>query len=336
MQRPTITDVARHAKVSPTSVSFAFNNPAQLNPATVKRILDAANELGYQPNPHARALHRRRSDILGILVPQAISAVLDNPFFPVFLQGVSSICDEQGLGLLTISPLYGSLNKAIVRAPVDGFVIIGLDEQHKEIAPLLKRRVPFVIVDGDAETTASVNVDDINGAYAAAAHLLRHGHHDVLIMAFEVPPNRLYDPYHGVGARRAQGYQRAFAEYGITWDERRLLPTVSTMEGGEQSFEAAWMAGQRPTAILALSDAMALGAITAAQRHGVRIPEDMEMIGFDDVPLAALFRPALSTVRQQIFEKGQAAAELLVAALEGSAAESLLLPTELVLRETTR
>lgn len=337
MKRVTITEVARRAGVSPTAVSFAFNNPSQLNPATVDRILEAARELGYAPNPLARTLLSGRIGVLGILVPQALVAIFANPFFASFLQGVGSVCDDHGLTLLAIPPLDGSLDGAIARAPVDGLIIVGLNEHHHEVAPLLKRGVPFVIVDGDAEAAPSVNIDDEGGAYAAAAHLLAHGQVDVLILTFETPYTHLDNVYYGVGGRRLRGYQRAFMDYRVTWRDNWLLPSLSTMEGGEQSFNAAWDAGLRPTAVLAVSDVMAIGAVKAALQRGLRIPEDLEVIGFDDIPLAEMIRPALSTVRQPIVEKGRVAAELLVAALEGNRPpERVLLPTKLVLRETTR
>mgnify|MGYP005848684037 CR=1 FL=1 len=337
MKRVTITDVARLAGVSPTAVSFAFNNPSQLNPATVSRILNAARELGYAPNPLARTLLSGRVGVLGVLVPQALVAIFANPFFASFLQGVGSVCDDHGLTLLVVPPLDGSLDGAIARAPVDGLIIVGLNEHHHEVAPLLKRRVPFVIVDGDAEVASSVNIDDESGAYAAAAHLLAHGQRDVLILTFETPYTHLDNVYYGVGGRRLRGYRRAFIEYGVAWRDNWLLPSLSTVEGGEQSFNAAWDAGLRPTAVLAVSDAIAIGAIKAAQQRGLRIPQDIEIIGFDDIPLAELIQPALSTVRQPIIEKGRIAAELLIAALEGtSSPERVLLPTELILRGTTR
>lgn len=337
MKRVTITDVARLAGVSPTAVSFAFNNPSQLNPATVSRILNAARELGYAPNPLARTLLSGRVGVLGVLVPQALVAIFANPFFASFLQGVGSVCDDHGLTLLAVPPLDGSLDGAIARAPVDGLIIVGLNEHHHEVAPLLKRRVPFVIVDGDAEVASSVNIDDESGAYTAAAHLLAHGQRDVLILTFETPYTHLDNVYYGVGGRRLRGYRRAFIEYGVAWRDNWLLPSLSTVEGGEQSFNAAWDAGLRPTAVLAVSDAIAIGAVKAAQQHGLRIPQDIEIIGFDDIPLAELIQPALSTVRQPIIEKGRIAAELLIGALEGtSSPERVLLPTELILRGTTR
>lgn len=337
MKRVTITEVARRAGVSPTAVSFAFNNPSQLNPATVERILAAARELGYAPNPLARTLLSGRVGVLGVLVPQALVTIFANPFFATFLQGVGSVCDDHGLTLLTIPPLNGSLDGAITRAPVDGFIIVGLNEHHHEVAPLTRRRVPFVIVDGDAEVSSSVNVNDESGAFTAADHLLARGHRNVLILTFETPYTHLDDVHYGVGERRLRGYKRAFKEYGVHWRDHWLIPSLSTIEGGEHTFGVAWDAGLRPTAVLAVSDVMAIGVVRAALQRGLRVPDDIDVIGFDDIPIAALTQPALSTVRQPIVEKGRIAARLLIRTLEDERVlEHVLLPTELVLRETTR
>ncbi len=338
MKRATITDVARHVGVSTTAVSFAFNNPSQLNAATVAQILDAARELGYAPNPHARALLSRRAGVLGVLVPQALFAIYANPFFAAFLQGIGSLCDDQALALLAVSPLEGSLTSAIARAPVDGFIIVGLNESHAEVAPLIKRRVPFVIVDGEADTVTSVNIDDEGGAYLAARHLLQQGHCEILILTLEPLPNKQSALHDSVAARRLRGYQRAFEEEGADWARAMVVASISGVEDGEHSFTEAWEAGRRPTAVLAMSDAMAIGALRAALGRGIRVPNDLEIIGFDDIPVAALVTPPLSTVHQPIFEKGRTAAELLVARLENpaSSAERIMLPVELMLRGTTR
>lgn len=337
MKRATITDVAKRVGVSPTAVSFAFNNPSQLNATTVDQILEAAAELGYAPNPHARALLSRRAGILGVLVPQALFAIYANPFFATFLQGVGSVCDEQALGLLTVSPLEGSLTNAITRAPVDGFIIVGLNEEHEEVAPLVKRRVPFVIVDGDAKSATSVNVNDQTGAYDAAYHLLSRGHRDVLIMTFEPRPDDTGQMHHSVGTRRLFGYRQAFERYGLAWRRNDLVPSISGIEDGEQNFLQSWQAGRRPTAVLTMSDAMAIGVVRAATHLGLSVPDDLEVIGYDDIPIAPLMTPPLSTVHQPIYEKGRTAAEMLVAVLEGGRpASPVLLSTELVLRGTTR
>lgn len=321
--------------MSPSAVSAAFNDPAQLSEATAARIVATARRLGYAPNPHARALHSRRSGVLGVLFPQAIATVFANPFFAAFLEGIGSVTDERGIGLLTVSPVEGSLERAIAAAPVDGFVILGLDERHHEVAPLRKRGVPFVIVDGDTHSVSSVNVDDELGAYAAAKFLLDRGHRDVLVLTFETPRDRR-DVVQGVGSRRTRGYKRAFAEAGVRLTGEQLLPTPVSMDGGDRSFGVAWDGGRRPTALLAVSDIMALGALQAARRRGVRVPDDLEVIGFDDIPLAAASHPALSTVHQPIAEKGRLATQLLMRELDQKGPrERIVLPTELVLRETT-
>jgi len=280
----------------------------------------------------------RQVGVLGVLVPQGLGAIFENPFFAAFLQGVGTTCAEQDRSMLVVgSPADGALEDVIARAPVDGFIIVGLNESYTEVAPLRRRGVPFVIVDGDAETAASVNVDDEQGAYRAAEHLLAGGHRDVLILTFETPYGHLDDVFHGVGGRRLAGYQRAFREGRVPWRDEWLVPLVAGIEAGAEGFRSAWEAGRRPTAVLAVSDAIAAGVLTAAASIGLSVPDDLEVIGFDDVPLASLTTPPLSTVRQSVVEKGRVAAELLVDALaERGSAERIVLPTELVLRGTTR
>lgn len=336
--RVTIADVARRAGVSPTAVSFAFHNPGQLSAGTAERIMAAVRELGYAPSPFARALMSRKVGVVGVLAPQSIGAIFENPFFAALLQGVGTTCAEQDRSILVVgSPVDGALEDVIARAPVDGFIIVGLNEGYHEVTPLRRRGVPFVIVDGDAETAPSVNVEDEEGARLAAAHLLAGGHRDVLILTFETPYGHLDDAFHGVGGRRLAGYQRAFGDHHVAWRDDWLVPSVASVEGGAQAFLAAWEAGRRPSAVLAVSDAIAAGVMTAAAGLGLKVPDELEIVGFDDVPFASLTCPPLSTVRQPIVEKGRVAAELLLDALaERGSAERVVLPTELVLRGTTR
>lgn len=337
-KRVTISDVAKAAGVSRTAVSFAFNNPGQLGPETAERILVAAVELGYSPDPIARALLARHTNVIGILVPFSISASFANPFISSFMQGVGGICDQHGLSALIVSPLDGSLEEATKRAPVDGYIVLGLNEDHEEVAPLRRRGVSLVVVDGDANTVASVNADDEGGAYTAAIHLLEKGHRDILIITFQAPtPIHQGDVFYGVGGRRLRGYRRAFAGYNLELHYGQMVQSLTSIEGGAAALSVAWSKGLRPTAVLALSDAMAIGAVTEANRLGLDVPSDLEVIGFDDVPLAALVRPALSTVHQPIVEKGEIAARLLVSSLGGSSIpEQIQLPTRLVLRSSTR
>jgi alanine racemase len=331
-----IADVAREAGVSTTAVSFAFNNPHRLNPQTVTRILDVARRLGYAPSPHARALLSRTVGVIGVLVPQSIPSIFANPFFSAFYEGVGQVCEENGLSLLTVSPLAGSLYKAVANAPVDGFIVVGLNETHEDIEVLNKRNIPFVIVDGDAIKGPSVNIDDEHGAWLAADYLLRHGHRNILCMHFEVDytasPERIY----GLGLRRLNGYRRAFEAHNIGWNDHDIVPTPINVSGGADNFIAVWNSNRpHPTAVMAVSDVMAIGVIRAAKTIGLRIPEDLSIIGYDDIPLASWTNPALTTIRQPIVEKGETAAQLLLNVISGdTSAPKIVLPTELVIRSS--
>ncbi len=337
-KRVTITQVAQAAGVSPATVSFAFNNPEQVGSNTAQRVREIAQTMGYSPNPIARAMITRRTGVIGLLVPFSITSSFANPFFMEFLQGVGAVCDAHSISVLVVSPYKGSLEEATRRAPVDAYIVLGLSENHEELEPLRRRDVPFVIVDGDTQTRSSINVDDEGGAYAAAAHLLRAGHRDILIITFQnVPPEHRGDVHYGVGGRRLAGYRRAFAEFGCTPLADHLIPKMTSIEGGEEAFRSVLQAGMRPSAVLTMSDVHAIGAVREAQRFGMRVPQDLEVIGFDDIPLAGLISPALSTVRQPIQEKGRRAAELLIEALEELQPPiNLRMETELILRETTR
>jgi DNA-binding LacI/PurR family transcriptional regulator len=337
-KRVTIIEVAKAAGVSPTAVSFAFNNPERIGAETAERIRALATKMGYAPSPIARAMISSKTGAIGILVPSDLTATFANPFTSYFIEGVSAVCDEHSLSPLIVSPYESSLDEATRRALVDGYIVLGLDEKHAEIEPLRKRNVPFVIVDGDAESASEVNVDDEGGAYAAAAHLLAQGHRDIMIVTFEQPPSsHKGDVYYGVGGRRLRGYQRAFAESGASFSYDLLVQAATSVAGGAEAFKAAWSQGFHPSAVLAMSDAMAIGVCRAARDLGLWIPADLEVIGFDDLPLSSLLSPSLSTVHQSITEKGRLAAELLVRALEGEPSqEKVKLPTHLILRETTR
>lgn len=333
-----IEDVAAAAGVSPTAVSFAFNSPARLNAATVQRILKVADELGYAPNPHARALLARSVGVIGILTPQSLPSIFANPFYAAFHEGVGQVCEAHNLSLLTIS-VSQSLSAAAANAPVDGIIIVGLNEQHPEIEVLLRRKMPFVIVDGDSVVAPCINVDDEMGAFQAASHLLDAGHRDILTLTFELDYSAAHtDKVYGVGQRRLAGFRRAFTQAGVPWDDDFLIPTPSSVESGAEAFRALWSAGRRPTALLSMADIMAIGVLEAAAELGVRVPDDLSVIGFDDIPQAKWTNPPLTTVHQPILEKGEQAAQMLLALIanELPSPSRLMLPAELVIRASTR
>lgn len=337
-KRATIIDVAERAGVSIAAVSFAFNNPNQISSETAERIFSVAEELGYAPNAIARAMVSRSIGVIGVLVPMSITASFQNPFIAEFMNGVGSICDQHSLSALFVSPYEGSLLKATQRAPVDGFIVLGLNENHSEIEPLRQRHVRFIIVDGEASTVSQVNIDDEKGAYEATSYLLAKGHSNLMILTFEKPePSHNSDIFYGVGGRRYNGIYRAFQDAHVPFDFSMMVQALTSMDGGQDAFLAAWQSGFHPSAVFAFSDAMAIGILAAAKQLGLRVPQDLEVIGFDDILTAAFTNPSLSTVHQPIFEKGTIAASLLIDAISGKEKpQKILLPTRLVLRESTR
>jgi DNA-binding LacI/PurR family transcriptional regulator len=330
--RVTIADVASAAGVSKTAVSFAFNNPSKLGNATLERVLQVANDLGYAPHPAARALSMRRSGTIGLLIPQRLTTVFANPFLSELIQGLGELCDENDLTMLLVPPLDGSLEGAIRQASVDGFISLGLSPDDGALETLDRLGIPTVLVDSDASTHhPSVNVDDAGGAQAAARHLLDLGHRNLAVIV--LPPTRSH-ALTPTAARRLAGYRAALQVAGAP--EPRMVTAGATMAAGAFAFEALPKGKRRPTGVLAMSDMAAIGLMAAATAAGLRVPEDVSVVGYDDLPMAAWTTPRLTTVRQPIVEKGRLAARLLIQQLQGKVVASPPpLETSLVVRNST-
>ena len=332
LSRVTIADVARTAGLSKTAVSFAFNYPERLGQATLDRVLQVAEELGYTPHPLARALSLRRSGAIGLLIPQSLSAVFSNPFTSELIQGLGSVFAEHDLTLLLVPPLDGSLEEAVRQASVDGFISLGLAADDPTLEALARMGLPTVHVDSDPLSGAVVNVDDRGGAEAAARHLVELGHRRLALIM--LPGARARTGLTAVASRRLAGYEAVLSEAGL--EDPLQLVAGATLEAGAEAF--AQMRGQarQPTAVLAMSDMAAVGLMAAAQAAGRRVPEDLSIVGFDDLPMAAWTRPGLTTVRQPIAEKGRLAAQLVISLLEGRRpASPPPLQTSLVVRGST-
>lgn len=350
--RARIADVAREAGVSKAAVSFAFNNPTRLRPETAARIRRVANELGYRPHPVARMLTAGSTATIGIVSPQALAQVFANPFFPLFAEGVATVTEDRGFGLLFISPLQGSLERAMARATVDGVIVVGLDRRHPEVESIRRAGLPVVLVDAPAwPEHGAIEVDDFAGAQAAARHLLELGHRDLLVMTMH--PSLAQEDGSSVMGRRLAGYRRAFEDFGLDLPDEQVVVGPATFEGGEAAFLRAWEEGLRPTAVLSMSDAAAAGVLQAARHLGLSVPDELSVVGFDDLPLTRFTDPPLTTVHQPVRRKGEEAARMLLEALVHvrgrvagqptgharaggpPAAEHRVLETRLVIRRST-
>lgn len=343
---PTLLDVARAAGVSRTTVSNAFNRPDQLSADLRARILSVAHELGYGgPHPMARMLRTGRAGTIGVVFSDRLTYAVGDPAAVAFLRGIAEVCEQEDAALLILSAIDEDAARRVVRqAAVDGFVIYCLTTETGVINAVLERGQPVVAVDEPGFTRGPcVGIADRAGARQAARHLLELGHRRIAIISMETRPDGYVGPLDG--ARRAgsvyavtddrlAGYQDELSAAGL---DPALVPIEERPCNNPGSARAAARTllaeRPRPTAILAMSDPFALATIDAALELGLRVPADLSVVGFDDIPTAGRISPPLTTVRQPLVEKGRIAAELLFGRRRAEA--PIVLPTELVVRATT-
>jgi DNA-binding LacI/PurR family transcriptional regulator len=224
------------------------------------------------------------------------------------------------------------------RATVDGVVAIGLSDAHPEVEQIRRAGVPIVLVDSTAlPEHGSVEIDDVGGARAAAEYIAGLGHRDILVLGVEPPAPGEVDP-DGVTARRLRGYREGLAPVGVTIAEDRMIVGPATIEGGIAAIDRAWEDGLRPTAVLAMSDAMAIGAMRALRDMRLDVPGDVSVVGFDDIDLAPHVDPPLTTVHQPIRRKGEEAVRLLLTVVDRrdlAKPEHRRLETRLIVRAST-
>jgi DNA-binding LacI/PurR family transcriptional regulator len=345
--RLTMARIAAELGVSVMSVSNAFNRPDQLSSALRERILDTARELGYAgPDALARGLRQGRTGALGVLYDTPPDWIFRNPSTIAFLQGLSGATGRAFMGVLLVPAPWpaDADTMPLHSAPVDGFVVFSVADDDRQIPVALSRR-PTVIVDQpELPGVPFVGIDDRGAAALAAQHLLDLGHLRIAILAFALArdgvsglarPERQHRATYAVTRARLAGYRQALTNAGIPWDQVPVVECHSPQDT-QLGVHALLSERPRPTALLATSDAIAIGAIRAATEAGIHIPHDLSVVGFDDSPAAHQSDPPLTTVRQPHLEKGRRAGELLLQLLEGEThTRHDLLPTELVVRGST-
>lgn len=329
----TLEQVAKFAKVSRSTVSRVINDDPKVSPDTRQRVQRIIQELNYHPNAAARGLAAGRTRILGLVIPMGVAAVFSDPYHPVVIQGVASACNTHGYSVMLwlAEPEYErrTISQILHNGLIDGVILASTLIEDPLLESLFESHLPFVLV-GRHPTNSRVNyvdVDNRNGAREMVTHLLQLGRR--CIAAITGPRTMI------AGIDRADGYKAALQERGI-------LPDPNLMEAGDFTEDSGYAAMQRllprkPDAVFAASDMMALGAIRAIREAGLRVPEDIAVAGFDDVPLAARSDPPLTTIRQPIHRTGVVAAETVIDLIENPSPQPhrIVLPTELVLRAST-
>ncbi len=334
MSRPTITDVAQGAGVSKSSVSFAYNNPSRIALSTRERILDVAKDLGYVPDPVARSMSSGRTGTIGMLLPQPMADMARNPYLLEFLAGLAKATEPQELPILLVSPLQGSMERAVYSAAVDGFLTLGLESFRPTIQLIEQRHLPYVMVDSEPiDGIACVNADDTGGAYQAMRKVLDAGHRNIGILGITSGKRGKWHQYKGTLARRMAGYHQAFQETGLNIDTVEFTECAVSELGGRRGLQRILDSDQHVTAVVAMSDIIALGALEEAANRGLTVPQDLSIVGFDGLPESRWSQPPLTTVTQPTQDKGRIAGELLIGLVAGTRkAEHIVLDTQLVSR----
>jgi DNA-binding LacI/PurR family transcriptional regulator len=345
--RVTLQTVADKVGVSRMTVSNAFSRPDQLSAGLRERILSAAAELGYcGPDPAGRALARGTAGSVGVLMTDSLTYAFTDEVANGFLGAVTEALAPTGLALTLLS---SSSRGDVVPArdvAMDGALVYSCDTDVAAVDLLTRRGLPLVFVDQDpVPGVPSVNVDDRGGARAAAQHLVDLGHRRVGIATAELAgPHAVVVPaeatsQHHVARQRMLGWTDALGAVGI-----EPLVVRQALEPDDAAYEAGRVLldrPDRPTAVLCFSDVMAFWVVRAAEDLGLQVPGDLSVVGFDDNPLARRMRPELTTVRQDVAEKGRVAIEALTESIErirqGKPPRDrhLLLATELVVRDST-
>lgn len=323
----TIYDVARRAQVSPATVSRVVNGRANVDPALAERVRAAMRDLNYRPNAVARNLRRSRTSMWAVII-----ADIGNPFFTSLVRGVEDVAQTAGYSVVLCNSdndeaKEGQYVNAALAEQMAG-VIISPTAGSPHVSRLLDAGVPVVVIDrqtagADVDT---VLVDNEQGAREATGHLAAAGYRRIACIT---GPHGLF-----TAERRLAGYRAALDEAGLDHEPALVRHADFGVAGGHAAMDSLLTAGPRPDAVFVGNNLMTIGAVGRIFDEGVVVPEEMGVVGFDDVPWATLMRPALTTVAQPTYSMGRNAAELLTDRITDPKrpVSTVTLPTELRVR----
>ena len=336
-ERPSIRDVARQAGVSASTVSRVLNARPDVAPATRERVLQAIAELNYHPDAQAVGLSRRCTGVVGLVVPDVITpfctCVIESVQNSLRVRGYWMLLAAHGLETEQRARLQASLLEELGRSRrIDGLLVLIPVESSLELLRAMAREgLPSVLIDMQYDGTGlnCIAVDNYGGGYLATEHLLQSGYRDIAILCGS--------NWMPVSRDRLAGYQAALQDWGIPIHPEWIVPGLGfNEETGQYAMRTLLQADRRPRAVFAASDLIAFGAMAVLDQVGLRVPEDIVFVGFDDIPAAASFRPPLTTMHQPLEVMGRLAAEHLCSLIAGETDELLhvTVETKLVVRDS--
>jgi LacI family transcriptional regulator len=330
--RLTIIEIAKQSGVSRSTVSRVINDDPNVNSTTRQRVRSVMQKLNFQPNAAARGLAAGKTRILGLVIPMGVAALFTDPYFPQVIQGITAACNQHGYStmLWLAEPEYErrTIQQVVSAGMIDGVIVASALTDDAVIEAVRTRQIPFVLVGRHPihNDITYVDVDNRMSSRDAVLHLLRLGYKRVMTIAG--PQNMIG------GLDRLAGYKDALKARGLLSDPKWMAEGDFSEDSGYSAMQQ--LLPQLPDAVFIASDTMALGAMRALREAGKRIPDDVALVGFDDMPFAARTDPPLTTVRQPIQRAGFVAAETLFDLIteQDGAPRRVILPTELVIRES--
>lgn len=331
----TIYDIAKKTGYSITTVSKVLNKYPDVGEKTRKKILAAVEEMGYYPSSHARTLTTKKSWTIGVIFIENLGIGITHPFFNAVIQSFKQVVELQGYDLLFIANKVGEEKKSYLDhfryRGVDGVIIICSNQDDIEAEMLIKSQMPTVVIDLMSSDSNVVYSDNASGSKQALEYLYSLGHRKIAhISGYQ----QTY-----AGSERLKGFMKAAKEYNL-----EIPPTYIvnggffSIEGGKEAMKQLLVLSEPPTAVYAASDTMAYGAIQAIQEQGLKVPDDISIVGFDDIAWIQYITPSLTTIRQDTKLIGSRAADLLLEQINSKkktfSAERV--PVELVIRDSCR
>ncbi|WP_419909940.1 LacI family DNA-binding transcriptional regulator [Hoeflea sp.] len=327
---PTLEDVAARAGVSTATVSRSLHAAEQVSRDTRDRVLAAVRELGYAPNFSAQALAAKRTNTFGAIIP-----TMENAIFARGLQAFQEQLNEKNITLLVASSSYSAeledeQIRTLVARGADALLLIGHDRSPEIYAFLERRKIPYVVAwvyDADMPRL-SIGFDNRKAMAALTRRVLDFGHESIAVITAECSENDR-------ARERLAGVKDALSERGLDLASLRVIETTYSIGNGASAFSELMQNGKRPTAVLCGNDVLAAGALMMARSHGIDVPNDVSITGFDDIELAQIVSPALTTVHVPHREMGRGAARLLIALRNGEGpGHSIELDADIRMRET--
>ena len=330
----TLEDIARQAGVSRSTVSRVINDRPNVREDVRKRVLQVIEVTGYHPNAAARSLASQRSWTIGLILPHSVSFFFTDPYYSHLTKGIAQACNQYDYTLALFLVASKKDEEVIFprvsrRGLLDGVIIqSGHHGDQGIIGRMVDARIPFVVAGRPfrSDNVSYIDIDNVNAAYNAVGHLIRLGHQRIATITGPATS--------AVGIDRVEGYCKALVERGREVDETLIIEGDFTETGGYYAMQK--LLSAHPEAVFAASDVMAIGALRAVRDAGLRVPEDIAIVGFDDLPIAAVSDAQLTTVRQPVVQFGAKAVEILIDLIENGLQppRHIIMDTELVIRKS--